>query len=58
MNYLVSCFEEFFKFIILGVFFEELGINYIGFINGYDLSVIIEILKLVKEFKELVLIYA
>lgn len=58
VNYLASRFEESFKLITPGVFFEELGINYIGPINGHDLSTIIETLKLAKELKEPVLIHA
>ncbi len=58
VNYLASRFEESFKLITPGVFFEELGINYIGPINGHDLEAIIETLKLAKELKEPVLIHA
>lgn len=57
-SYIAKRFEESFKLITPGILFEEMGINYIGPINGHDLEEIIYSLKLAKEFKGPVLIHA
>ncbi len=41
-----------------GIFFEELGIRYIGPVNGHDLPTLIKTLTLIKEFDSPVIIHA
>lgn len=48
----VSCMEEYLKgMVILGIFFEELGLNYIGLIDGYDVNMLVDILCNMCNFK-------
>ncbi len=58
VNYLANRFEESFKLITPGIFFEELGISYMGPIDGHDLEAIVQALKLAKETKGPMLIHA
>lgn len=39
------------------MFFENMGVKYIGFIDGYDINVMIEVFNMVKEVEGLVIIY-
>ncbi|PAF43848.1 1-deoxy-D-xylulose-5-phosphate synthase [Helicobacter sp. 11S03491-1] len=57
-TYIAKRFEESFKLITPGMLFEEMGINYIGPINGHNLEEIIHALKLAKEMKAPVIIHA
>lgn len=57
-TYLAKRFEESFKLITPGVLFEEMGIHYIGPVDGHDLEVMIQTLKRAKELKEPVIIHA
>lgn len=41
----VSCVEEYIKgMVVLGMIFEEFGFNYIGFIDGYDVNGVVDML--------------
>ena len=57
-SYIAKKFDESLKLITPGVLFEELGIEYIGPVDGHNLSSLIETLKLAKEMKKPVLIHA
>lgn len=57
-SYMAKKFEESFKLITPGILFEELGLNYIGPINGHNIEEIISTLKKAKEMKAPVLIHA
>jgi len=48
--------EEFFS--VNGIFFEEMGLEYIGPIDGHNLEEIIETLKVAKELKKPVIVHA
>jgi len=55
----VDKLEELAKGIFVpGLFFEELGIRYIGPVNGHDLPTLIKTLTLIKEFDSPVIIHA
>nr|WP_104749757.1 1-deoxy-D-xylulose-5-phosphate synthase [Helicobacter cynogastricus] len=58
VNYLANRLEESFKLITPGIFFEELGISYMGPLDGHDLEAIVQALKLAKETKVPLLIHA
>ncbi len=57
-TYLAKRFEESFRLITPGLMFEEMGIDYIGPIDGHDLSSIIENLQLAKSLGRPVVIHA
>jgi 1-deoxy-D-xylulose-5-phosphate synthase len=57
-TYLAKKFEESLMLITPGILFEEMGLEYIGPINGHDLEDIISTLKLAKELKKPVIIHA
>jgi len=57
-QYLAKRFEESFKLITPGIFFEELGLEYIGPIDGHDLDSLIETFTLAKDLKKPVIIHA
>ena len=57
-TYMARKFEESFKLITPGILFEELGLNYIGPLDGHNLEEIISTLKKAKEMKAPVLIHA
>lgn len=57
-TYFAKRFEEGFKLITPGILFEELGIHYIGPIDGHDLNSLIHTLKIAKDLKMPVLIHA
>lgn len=44
-------------FVVPGVFFEKLGIKYLGPIDGHNMEVLIDILKNIKEIKEPILLH-
>ena len=56
VRYAAKKFEEIFS--VNGVFFEELGLEYIGPIDGHNLKEIIEVLKIAKELKKPVVVHA
>jgi 1-deoxy-D-xylulose-5-phosphate synthase len=56
-TYMAKRFEESFKLITPGILFEELGLEYIGPINGHDLSSLIDTFKIAKELKKPVIIH-
>jgi 1-deoxy-D-xylulose-5-phosphate synthase len=56
IKFAVKKFEEFFS--VNGIFFEELGLEYIGPIDGHNLEEIIEVLKIAKELKKPVVVHA
>ncbi|NWF66011.1 MAG: 1-deoxy-D-xylulose-5-phosphate synthase [Campylobacterales bacterium] len=56
--YMAKRFEESLRLITPGLLFEELGIEYIGPIDGHNIEEIIETLKTAKELKKPVIIHA
>ncbi|QCT94477.1 1-deoxy-D-xylulose-5-phosphate synthase [Caminibacter mediatlanticus TB-2] len=56
VKYAAKKFEELFS--VNGVFFEEMGLEYIGPIDGHNLEEIIEVLKVAKELKKPVIVHA
>ncbi len=57
-TYLAKRFEESLKLITPGILFEELGIDYIGPIDGHNQKEVIETLKQAKEFGSPVIVHA
>jgi 1-deoxy-D-xylulose-5-phosphate synthase len=57
-TYLAKRFEESMKLITPGIMFEEMGIDYIGPIDGHDIEEVIETLNLAKNMKKPVIIHA
>jgi len=55
-KYAAKKFEE--MFAINGIFFEEMGLEYIGPIDGHNLEEIIETLKIAKKLKKPVVVHA
>jgi len=56
-TYMAKRFEESFHLITPGILFEELGLEYIGPIDGHNISSLIETLKIAKEMKRPVIIH-
>jgi len=56
-TYMAKRFEESFQLITPGILFEELGLEYIGPIDGHNIASLIETLKLAKNMKAPVLIH-
>jgi len=56
-TYLAKKFEESFRLITPGVIFEELGLEYIGPIDGHDLESLIESFKVAKSLKKPVIVH-
>jgi 1-deoxy-D-xylulose-5-phosphate synthase len=56
-HYLAKRFEESFKLITPGILFEEMGIEYIGPIDGHDLKSLIDILTMAKGMGKPVLVH-
>lgn len=56
-HYLAKRFEESFKLITPGIMFEEMGIEYIGPIDGHDLKSLIETLEIAKGMGKPVLVH-
>ncbi len=56
-TYMAKRFEESFQLITPGILFEELGLEYIGPINGHNISSLVETLKLAKNMKRPVIIH-
>lgn len=57
-TYMAKRFEESFKLITPGILFEELGIEYIGPINGHNFEALIKALKIAKNLKKPVIVHA
>ncbi|KIM04322.1 MAG: 1-deoxy-D-xylulose-5-phosphate synthase [Sulfurovum sp. AS07-7] len=57
-KYLAKRFEESFKLITPGIIFEEMGVEYIGPINGHNMTEIVQTLQIAKELKKPVIIHA
>ncbi|MCF6205399.1 MAG: 1-deoxy-D-xylulose-5-phosphate synthase [Sulfurovum sp.] len=57
-SYMAKRFEESFKLITPGVLFEELGIEYIGPVNGHDIGALIETMEVAKNLGKPVIIHA
>jgi 1-deoxy-D-xylulose-5-phosphate synthase len=57
-TYMGKRFEESFKLITPGVLFEELGIEYIGPVNGHDIATLIETLEVAKNMGKPVIVHA
>ena len=57
-TYMAKKFEESLRLITPGILFEELGIEYIGPIDGHDLESIIETLKIAKAMGKPVIVHA
>ncbi len=56
-HYLAKRFEESFKLITPGILFEEMGIEYIGPVDGHDLKSLIDILNMAKGMGKPVLVH-
>ncbi len=56
-TYMAKRFEESFKLITPGILFEELGIEYIGPIDGHDFEALIKALKIAKNLKKPVIVH-
>lgn len=56
--YMAKRFEEGFRLITPGIFFEELGLEYIGVVNGHDIASLIDTLKVAKSMNKPVIVHA
>ncbi len=57
-SYMAKRFEESFKLITPGILFEEMGIEYIGPVDGHDIASLIETLNIAKALGKPVIIHA
>ncbi|HIC09738.1 MAG TPA: 1-deoxy-D-xylulose-5-phosphate synthase [Campylobacterales bacterium] len=57
-SYIAKKFEESFRLITPGIMFEEMGIEYIGPIDGHDIESIISTLQLAKSMNKPVIVHA
>ena len=57
-SYMAKRFEESFKLITPGILFEELGIEYIGPVDGHDIEALIETMEVAKSLQKPVIIHA
>jgi len=57
-TYIAKRMEEAMKLITPGILFEEMGIDYIGPIDGHDLEEVIETLQIAKDMKKPVIVHA
>ncbi len=57
-HYLAKRFEESFKLITPGILFEEMGIEYIGPVDGHDLKSLIDTLQIAKSMNKPVIVHA
>ncbi len=57
-TYMAKRFEESFKLITPGILFEEMGIEYIGPVDGHDIEALIETMEIAKNFGKPVIIHA
>lgn len=56
-RYMAKRMEESFKLITPGIMFEEMGIDYIGPVDGHNLKSLIETLELAKNLKKPVIVH-
>ena len=57
-TYMAKRFEESFKLITPGILFEELGIEYIGPVDGHDIEALVETMDVAKNMGKPVIIHA
>ncbi len=57
-TYMAKKFEESFKLITPGILFEEMGIEYIGPVDGHDIESLIETMEVAKALGKPVIIHA
>ena len=57
-TYMAKRFEESFKLITPGILFEEMGIEYIGPVDGHDIATLVETMEIAKQFGKPVIIHA
>ena len=57
-RYIAKRMEESLKLVTPGMLFEEMGINYIGPVDGHNLSQLIDIMQTAKNLKKPVIIHA
>jgi len=57
-HYIAKRMEDFLKLITPGIMFEEMGINYIGPVDGHNLAQLIEIFQTAKKMNKPVIIHA
>ncbi len=57
-TYMAKRFEESFRLITPGILFEEMGIEYIGPVDGHDIESLIETMEVAKELGKPVIIHA
>ena len=57
-TYMAKRFEESIRLITPGILFEELGLEYIGPVNGHDIEELVETFKIAKDLKLPVIIHA
>ncbi|MEA2047428.1 MAG: 1-deoxy-D-xylulose-5-phosphate synthase [Campylobacterota bacterium] len=57
-HYMARRFEESFKLITPGILFEEMGIEYIGPVDGHDIEAMIETMEIAKALGKPVIIHA
>ena len=57
-SYMAKRFEESFKLITPGILFEEMGIEYIGPVDGHDIESLIETLEIAKALGKPVIVHA
>jgi 1-deoxy-D-xylulose-5-phosphate synthase len=57
-HYMAKKFEEGFKLITPGILFEEMGIEYIGPVDGHNLEQLISTFELARDLKKPVIIHA
>ncbi len=57
-TYMAKKFEESLRLITPGLLFEELGVEYIGPVDGHDIEELIKTLKIAKELKGPVIVHA
>ena len=57
-TYMAKRFEESFKLITPGLIFEEMGVEYIGPVNGHELESLIETLNVAKSVGKPVIVHA
>ncbi len=57
-TYMAKKFEESFRLITPGLLFEELGIEYIGPVDGHDIEALVETMKVAKALRKPVIIHA
>ncbi|UPT77248.1 1-deoxy-D-xylulose-5-phosphate synthase [Sulfurovum sp. XGS-02] len=57
-TYMAKRFEESFKLITPGILFEEMGVEYIGPVDGHDIESLVETMEVAKALGKPVLIHA